>query len=367
MANRKAHTRPRIRERKPNRAPAGGVPGTVKPPPDASPTVVRMIAYGERDRVEKELDDLSTLKDDLARFPVVWVDVVGLGHADRIREIGKIFELHPLALEDVVHTHQRAKCEEYPAGHYIVLRAPRFDAAPGLDLEQISVFFGQGYVVTFQERDIDTFAPVRARIRSSTGRLLRSGSDYLAYALLDAAVDSFFPELEWYGDRLEKIEDRILADDTTDVVPELHGIKRDLLAVRRTVWPLREAINTLMREEHPNINPETRLYLRDVYDHTVQLVEQMETHREVASGALDIYLSTINNRMNEVMKVLTIIATIFIPLSFVAGVYGMNFDQRASPLNMPELSWYWGYPFALAIMAAIAFGLLIYFRRKRWL
>lgn len=360
----KAH---RIRRRKAVRSPAGGVPGTLTPAPGAAKSKARLFAYGESEEIERDLTDVSALKEEMKRYPVVWVDVVGLGDPDLIRAIGKVFRLHPLALEDAVHTHQRAKVEEYPAGHYVVLSAPHFDAEPGLDLEQISLFFGPGYVVTIQERDIHCFNPVRERIRASRGRLRRSGSDYLAYALLDAVVDAFFPELEWYGDRLELIEDRILADRNADIMHEVHGIRRDLLAVRRTVWPLREAINNLQREEHPNINAETRLYLRDVYDHTVQLVELVETHREVASGLLDIYLSTLNNRMNEVMKVLTIIATIFIPLSFVAGVYGMNFRPESSPLNMPELDWYFGYPFALGVMALIAFGLLYYFRRKRWL
>lgn len=258
--------------------------------------------------------------------------------------------------------------EEYPTYHFVVVRMPTDDPAePGLELEQVSLFFGERFVLTFRERPGDCFEPVCERLRRSRGRFRRSGSDYLAYALLDAVVDSYFPIVESYGDRLEELEDRILTKPDSKLVNEIHAIKRDLVMIRRAVWPLREAVSQLVREEHERIRTETRLYLRDVHDHTHQLVELTETQREVAAGMLDIYLSSMSHRMNEVMKVLTIIATIFIPLSFVASVYGMNFDRDVSPWNMPELTWRYGYPFALALMAAIAVGMLVYFRRKRWI
>jgi magnesium transporter len=356
----------RAGRKKSTRAPVGAVPGLISAHPDALPSRVNVMAYDEGKLVEERIDDVAQLAALRGKHAVIWVDVAGLANVDLIRRVGEIFDLHPLALEDVVHTHQRPKVEEYPSSLYLTVRTPEIlDEA--LDLEQISFFLGEGFVLTFQERDGDCFEPVRERLRRSRGKVRRCGPDYLAYALLDAIVDSYFPHVESYGDRLEELQDQILTRPDQALVHEIHSIKRDLLAIRRTVWPLREAINGLLREEHAAIREETRLYLRDVYDHTVQLVELTELHREVVSGLLDIYLSSVSNRMNEVMKVLTIIATIFIPLSFVASVYGMNFDREASPFNMPELGWRYGYPFALGLMASIATGLLVYFRRRGWL
>ncbi len=366
MAKRKSRAR-RVTRRKRAGAPVGAVPGIVTAPPGAHPSTARLIAYDDGQLVERTVSDPATMTEELERHRVLWVDVAGLGDGPLIEAIGRVFDLHPLALEDVVHTHQRAKVEPYPFGHYVVVRMPRVDEERGLDLEQVSIFFGPRFVVTFQEREGDCFEAVRERLRRARGRARRCGPDYLAYAILDAIVDSYFPHVEAYGDRLEELEDRILASPDQRVVGELHTVKRDLLMIRRAVWPLREAVNTLAREEHENISEDTRLYLRDVYDHTVQLVELTETQREMASGMLDVYLSSVSNRMNEIMKVLTIIATIFIPLSFVASLYGMNFEHERSPWNMPELDWRYGYPFALAIMALIAGGLLLFFRRKRWI
>ncbi len=341
------------------------MPCVISVPAGALPSAAKLLGYGEGEIVERAITDPESLRAELPQHRVLWVDVTGLGDADLISGIGRVFDLHPLALEDVVHTHQRAKVEEYAFGYYLVVRIPHHvDGC--LELEQVSIFLGDKFVVTFQEREGDSFDPIRDRIRKSHGRLRRSGPDYLAYALLDAVVDSYFPFVEAYGDRLEDLEDRILTEPDQSVINSIHEVKRELLMIRRAVWPLREALNLLLREDHGRISEETRLYLRDVYDHTIQLVELTETQREIASGLLDVYLSSVSNRMNEIMKVLTIIATIFIPLSFVAGLYGMNFD-RGSPFNMPELGWRYGYFFALALMAAIAGGLLFYFRRKRWL
>jgi magnesium transporter len=366
MSKRKHRAR-RARRKKPStRPPAGALPGIVSVPAGALPTSARLVAYDETGIVEHPVSDPASLRAELAKHRVVWVDVTGLADADLITGIGRAFELHPLALEDTVHTHQRAKLDEYAFGYYLALRMPCL-VEGCLELEQISLFLGDSFVVTFQERPGESFDAIRERIRKSHGRLRRSGPDYLAYALLDALVDSYFPYVEAYGDRLEELEDRILADPDHTVISAIHEVKRDLLSIRRGVWPLREALNLLLREDHTRITPETRVYLRDVYDHTIQLVELTETQRELASGLLDVYLSSVSNRMNEIMKVLTIIATIFIPLSFVAGLYGMNFDVRRSPLNMPELEWRYGYLFALGLMAAIAIGMLVYFRRKRWI
>ncbi len=321
MSKRKHRARRSRRSRASTRGPAGAAPGQISVPEDAAPTHATLIAYSEDDTVERPVTGAASIEAELDTHPVLWVDVRGLADAELVSEIGRVFSLHPLALEDVVHTHQRAKVEEYASGDYLVVRMPHL-VEDGLELEQISVFLGDRFVVTFQERESDSFDPIRERIRKGRGRLRRSGPDYLVYALLDAVIDSYFPVVEHYGDRLEDLEERILTDPDQSVINAIHAIKRDLLMIRRTVWPLREALNILLREEHERISSDTRLYLRDVYDHTIQLVELTETQREVASGLLDVYLSSVSNRMNEVMKVLTIIATIFIPLSFVPASTG---------------------------------------------
>jgi magnesium transporter len=230
-----------------------------------------------------------------------------------------------------------------------------------LETEQLSIVLGSDYVLTFQETPGDCFDPVRLRLRLNRGKLRTSGPDYLSYALLDAVIDNYFPVLEKYGERLQQMEDAIIGRPHPAMVREIHAVKRDLLAVRRAVWPLREAVNSLVRDQSPRFTSETRLYLRDCYDHVMQILEVVETYRDVSTALMETYLSSISNRMNEIMKVLTIISTIFMPLSFVAGVYGMNFT------HMPELDWWLGYPLALAIMGLIAFALLYFFWRKGWL
>jgi magnesium transporter len=241
-----------------------------------------------------------------------------------------------------------------------------FSVSGHLESEQVSLFLGPDFVVTFQERPGDCLEPVRERIRKKVARIRDAGPGYLTYSILDAVIDHFFPLLEAYGERLETLEDRIILRPDRSVVAEIHDMKRELLYVRRAIWPQREALNTLVRDDIPHISAETRLYLRDCYDHCVRLIDLVETYREVCSDLMDLYLSSISNRMNEIMKVLTIISTLFIPLTFVVGVYGMNFDT-ASPWNMPELKWYFGYPLCLALMAAITVGQIFFFRRKGWI
>jgi magnesium transporter len=323
------------------------------------------MSYGPGDLLEEQLVGVEEIPGLLGARPVTWVNVDGLGDTQVLRSLGETFGLHRLALEDVVNVHQRAKVEPYEGEVFIVTRM----AALGdrFSTEQLSLFLGPGFVLTFQERQGDCFEPVRQRIRTGRGRLRAAGPDYLAYALLDAVMDHYFPVLERYSDCLDELEQMVLSDPSDRVLARVMEAKRDLLALRRAVWPHREAFNALVREPLDLVEEETRTYFRDCYDHTVQIIDVMETYRELASGLMDIYLSSLSNRMNEVMKVLTIIATIFIPLSFVAGLYGMNFDPDISPWNMPELSWYWGYPIALGSMGLVAFGMLLYFRRKGWL
>ena len=296
---------------------------------------------------------------------MTWVNVDGLGDLETLTRIQEIFGLHRLALEDVVNVHQRPKAELYEDHLFVVARMPRPGA--GLETEQFSLFLGKGYVLTFQEAPGDCLEAVRERIRNERPRIRAGGPDYLAYAIIDAVIDSYFPLLEGIGDQLEALEEEVLARPHSSQVPILHGIKRDLMNLRRIVWPLREVLAGFVREESPLITEATKIYLRDCYDHTIQIMDLLESYRDVATGLMDLYLSSISNRMNEVMKVLTIIATIFIPLGFIAGLYGMNFNPEISRWNMPELNWALGYPFALGVMGTIALVMLVFFGKKGWL
>ncbi len=356
--------RPRRKRRAPPRT-VGATPGTLRIHPDAPRPVVRVMAYGPDDFSEQEVEDPESLAPLLGKWPVTWVNVDGLGDAETLTRIGEIFRMHPLALEDAVNVPQRAKVEQYGENIFIVTRM--VSLGEHLETEQLSLFLGCGVVVTFQEHAGDCLEPVRERIRKGTGRLRSAGADYLVYALLDAVIDAYFPVLEQRGEHLEMLEDQVIAHPDSSMIARIHTAKRDLLALRRAIWPQREAINSLLRDPIDLIAETTHVYLRDCYDHVIQVIDVVETYRELASGLLDAYQSSVANRMNEVMKVLTIIATIFIPLGFLAGIWGMNFDPEASPFNMPELGWRYGYPVGLALMATVAVCLLLFFWRRGWL
>jgi magnesium transporter len=348
--------KPRIRKR----AAPGSKPGTVIIAPDARPTTIRAMAYDKDRIVEETIDDPRQLQSYLNDWPVVWVDVVGLGSEQVLRQIADVFHIHPLALEDVVHVYQRAKVEPYDENLYVVLRIP--DPSNEQLTEQFSMFLGKNYVVTFQERPGDNFDLVRAGLRHEKS-VTRQGvrPDYLAYRLIDAAIDAYFPVLESIGDRLDKLDEPASSKAIEKGFAELHTVRRELLLLRRAIWPLRDAMSELRSEVTPFITDTTRLYLRDCYDHSVQLIDLLESYRDIAGDVRDFYLSTISHRMNQVMKTLTVISTIFLPLSFIASIYGMNFDF------MPELHWRYGYPFALTIMAIVAAGMLINFKLRGWL
>ena len=347
------------------RTPIGAAPGTLNVDPHGQQPIIRVMAYDSERFAEQEIDDPEQARSFLNQWPVTWINVDGLGDAKTIRALGEIFGLHRLALEDVTSPHQRAKVEQYGEDIFIVARMPSL--AEGLGTEQVSFFLGKNFLVSFQEKVGDCFDPVRDRIRHARGRVRQAGADYLAYALFDAIVDAYFPIVEEYGEKVEAVEDQVMANPGRQVAGRIHQIKRDLIVLRRAVWPLREGANSLCRDTATIITNETRIYLRDCYDHTIQIMDLVEGHREAASDLMNLYLTCISNRMNEVMKVLTIIATIFIPLTFIAGIYGMNFDPKESPLSMPELKWYWGYPCCLAVMAVVAIALLAFFQRKGWL
>ena len=353
------------RRRRPRRSAPGTSPGTLVGDADAAVPIIRLMAYGPATLVERTLSTVEEIPEVMDKEAVTWVNVDGVRHAGVIARIGEIFKLHRLAVEDVVNTSQRPKVEQYPGLLFIVTRL--LTQNNHVDSTQFSLFLGPGFVLTFQEQPGHWFEQVRARIRAGTGRLRTAGPGYLAYALLDAAVDHCFPVLEAFGERLEGLETAIVAEAGPQILAEIRSVKRDLLTLRRAIWPLRDVFGGLLREAQPHFQDEDRAYLQDCYDHTVQVIDLVESYREVGSGLMDVYLSTVSNRMNEVMKVLTMFASVFIPLSFIAGIYGMNFDSGQSPWNLPELHWYFGYPFALALMFAVAGALTSYFWRRGWI
>jgi magnesium transporter len=302
----------------------------------------------------------------LSRETVTWINVVGLGDKKIVKQVAAAFDIHDLALEDVVNTHQRPKVERYADHLYVVLKMPSRGEA--IELEQISLFIGENYVLSWQERAADCFDPIRKRIESPARMLRSRGNDFLAYSLIDAIIDSYFPLLNQYSDILDEIEDDLASTKTPyQLLQRLHHVRSDIRSLRRSVWSHRDVIAGLISYDGQLLTDETRFHLRDVADHTLRLVELMESSRDSCSDLQDLYLSTVSLRMNEVMKVLTIIATIFMPLGFIAGLYGMNFSHDASPWNMPETDWYFGYPMALAIMIGVAVGMLFYFRRLGWI
>ena len=326
------------------------------------PVPVATMAYDERHVIEDETANISQCSHLSGASGVTWIDVDGVHQMDILEKAGECLSIHPLVLEDIVNTEQRPKMEDFEGYIFLVARMPQYVAGNGtLDVEQISIILGPNYVLSFQEKPGDIFDPVRDRIRNSRGRIRRMGADYLAYSLLDALVDSYFVVLERMAEEIERIEERLVTDPQPETLQSIHKLKQDVIYLRKSVWPLREMIGGLARGETSLIKEDLLIYLRDTYGHAVQVMDTVETFRDVISGMLDIYLSSISNRMNEVMKVLTIIATIFIPLTLITGLYGMNFRF------MPELDWPLGYPMVWLVMVAIAGGMLLYFRRKKWL
>lgn len=342
----------------------GAPPGTLVADPDALRSTLNVLVYGSESIDEQTNCSAADLPAHVPAGKVVWVDMVGLADAALVERIGTHFGFHLLALEDVVNVHQRPKLEDYEDHVYAVLRM--VIPGKGAETEQLSIFLSRGLVFTVQERPGDCFDPVRDRLRRGTGRIRTMQADYLFYALIDAVIDGYYPMLERFGEALEALEDDVLADPAPDQVQRLHSLKRDLLTIRRAIWPVRDVLNSLLRDENPLITDAIDVFLRDAYDHTIQLMDIVETYREIASGLIDAYLSSLSTKMNEIMKVLTIMATVFLPLTFITGLYGMNFD-RSSAWNMPELGWRFGYLFSLGAMLASIGSLLYYFWRKGWI
>ncbi len=342
---------------------AGLPPGTPvhTGPVKTEPVKITLIQYDEAVADQAQVADVEEFAKLQRRPGVAWINVDGIHHVDVIEKMGAHFGLHPLILEDIVNTQQRPKLEGYNDYLYVVVKMlSHGEQTRRVQAEQVSLILGPDFVLSFQEQEGDVFDAIRERIRAGKGRIRTMGADYLLYALIDAVVDSYFAICEVFGDRLEEMESRAIANPEPETARRIHAMKREAILLRKALWPLREVVNGLLREDSPLVTETTRLYLRDVYDHTIQVIDAVESFRDMLGGLLDTYLSSLSNRMNEVMKVLTIIATIFIPLSFVAGVYGMNFDV------MPELHWRWGYPAALLIMLGVAAALLCYFRKRKW-
>ncbi len=311
---------------------------------------------------EFDITEIEDSKPYLESPSKTWINVCGLHDIEKLKHIWNYFELHPLIQEDIINTSQRAKIEAYPDHMYFVLRMMSFVEETGsLNVEQVSIVLSENSVLSFQEDDFPIFEPVLHRLRNNAPRLRKEGPDYLAYALIDTIVDHYFKVMEKFGDEIEVLEDKIL-EHFDDSIPEhIHAFRRKLIYFRKAIWPLRDSLNTLIREESHLISEDNKIYFRDVHDHLVQIIDGIENYRDMVLGMLDMYMSQVSNKMNEVMKVLTIIATIFIPLTFVAGIYGMNFEY------MPELSWNWGYFAVWGVMITITIGMIVYFRRKNWL
>lgn len=347
--------------------PPGTSPGTLVAREEGAPVSFHLIDYSDGRFNEIELDNAAACKEYLTDVATTWIHVRGQVQPELLREMGELFGLHPLALEDVLNSGQRPKIDEYEEQLFIALAAPQGSAA-GIEFEQLSLFLGSNYLISFYGGDDALFAPIRKRLRSHGDRLQSQRADYLLYTVLDLIIDMGFPLLEEFGDLIETLEDDLLENPARNTLGRIHAVRRELLQLRRMIWPQREVINHLLHGDHPLIQSGTRLYLRDCYDHNIQIMDLLENYRDMAASMLDVYLSAVSNRLNDTMRVLTLIATLFMPLTFIAGVYGMNFGNKSdSPWNMPELNWYYGYPMALGIMILIAIAMLIFFKRKGWL
>jgi magnesium transporter len=352
----------------------GESPGLLRPREERSTRqpVITLIEYDRAHLDERTISNTEELLSHLDNQRVTWINIDGLGDIEILRALGSRFNLHPLALEDVLATGQRPKVEHYDDYLFIIVQMLYLNEPKQMCGEQVSMFLGRHFLITLQEEaDYDVFEPVRARIRAVNGTIRKLGADYLAYALLDSVVDHYYPVLETVGAEIDRIEDELVEVPIKSPVSELHRHKRTLAQIRRFIWPVRDLVNSLMHEETGLVAKTTRVYLRDCYDHTVQLMDLVESYRDVLSGLIELYLSQVGIRTNEIMRVLTVISSIFIPLTFIAGVYGMNFahevDGKKLPWNMPELFQPWGYVGCLILMISVTVFQIVYFKRRRWL
>lgn len=349
--------------------PPGTAPGTLVEPEAASavPVTIRLIDYTETDFLEQMVDSPAECLPYLKQNTITWIHVQGDPLPDTLKLLGETFDIHPLVLEDIVNTGQRPKADIYDEQIFVVLSHALMNNTHVYG-KQVSLFLGENYIISFHEGGDDPFEPVRKRLRQRGGRMRARGAGYLLYALMDVVIDAGFPVLEAFGGELEELEQVLLEKPREETLHRLYDIRRNLVFLRRMLWPQREIVNVLLREDQGLINEETRVYFHDCHDHTVQILDLLETYRDTTTSMVDLYMSSVSNRLNEVMRVLTMIATVFIPLTFIVGVYGMNFGNNSkSPWAMPELNWYYGYPLVWVIMLVVA-GVMIYlFRRRGWI
>jgi magnesium transporter len=334
------------------------------------PVALQRFTYNAEKLEEKHAAACEEILEGLPADAVTWINLDGVHHTEAVERIGKRFGVHLLAMEDIANTAGRPKCDDYRDKLFLVTKMLMWDDAHDcVRSEQVCFVLGKNFLLTFQEDPGDVFDTIRNRLRTGKGRMRTGGADYLLYSLLDAIVDFYFVILEKLGDRIEDLEEVQITNPSPETLRGIRELKRQIRTVRRALWPMRDVVGALERGKNTLLTEETGLYMRDLYDHAVQIIETVETYRDQLSGILDIYISSISNKTNEVMKVLTIIATIFIPLTFITGLYGMNFQggDADRPLNMPELYWPYGYLFCLGLMAAVTIGMLIYFRRKKWM
>lgn len=358
-----ANQRRKQKSTKPQPQKTGMPPGTAVYVGEQLPSAfsLQLVEYDAENFEEKHILDAEQVRSCATSSRISWLNIDGVSDISSLRTIAGFFTLHPLLLEDIANTNQRPKCEEYPEHLFFVLRMFRFAEDREIISEQVSLVLGKDYVLSFQESQGDVFEPIRDRLRHSKGRVRNAGADYLAYALIDVIVDHYFLIMEHFEERLEGIEDELMQNPQADTLQRIYQGRREALDLRRAIWPLREALANLAKTDSPLLAKETRLYLRDAMDHAERVIEAIELYRETVATMTEIYLGTMSERLNQQTKMLTIIATIFIPLTFIAGVYGMNFRI------MPELEWRYGYFLVLAFMAAVALGMLYYFRRRGWL
>jgi len=321
-----------------------------------------VMDYSETAFEESDVDTVEAFFPYRERKTVTWLNINGLHEVDVITKLGDYFDIHSLVQEDIANTSQRPKLEDYESHLYLVIRMLQYDMSrKQVITEQVSLILGPNYVITFQEREGDVFDLIRDRIRHKKGRVRKMGADYLFYSLLDAVIDGYFSALEQIGEQVEFLESEVMKNPTPAVLSEIQNLRTHIIFLRKSVWPLREAVNALEKTESVLVKKGTKIFLRDVYDHTIQLIDTIETFRDVAASLFEMYLSMVSNRMNEVMKVLTVIATIFIPITFVAGIYGMNFE------HMPELKWPWAYPAVWSIIIGVVLGMLLFFKKRNWI
>ncbi|MBM3709081.1 MAG: magnesium/cobalt transporter CorA [Actinobacteria bacterium] len=322
---------------------------------------IKLINYGEHDYIEQDIENIAQcfeFKDDKT---ITWINIDGIHDTDMLSKLGDCFGFHPLILEDILNTEQRPKVEDFTDYIYVVLKIIDYEKnLKEVTFDQVSIILGKNYLISLHERPLDIYETVKNTLKKDRSKIRKAGSDYLAYLLMDSIIDNYFSVLENVGERIENIENKIITNPSPKTLKATHNLKRDMLFMRKSVWPLREVISKLERGEISLIKNSTRIYIRDIYDHIIQVIDTIETYRDMLSGMIDIYLSSISNRLNEVVKILTIISTIFIPITFIASIYGMNFKF------IPEFSWKWSYPVVWFIMLAVIITMVIYFKRKKW-